>query len=203
MLRQPRGGRNSRRLGPAASFRRRAPLASIPRPFSRGGAPLRRLDDPESALERTLILLKPDAVHRGLIGHVLARFEAKGLKLVGLKMRQFPVELIREHYAVHAERPFYASLVGFMTSGPVVAIALEGNKAIEVARNLIGATDSKKAAPGTIRGDLGMSFSNNLVHGSDGPESAAKELALFFPDAEEICEWTPVGDPWVYSDEER
>jgi nucleoside-diphosphate kinase len=154
-------------------------------------------------VERTLILLKPDAVHRGLIGRILARFEEKGLKLIGLKLRRFDTALVEEHYAVHKERPFYRNLVGFMTSGPVVALALEGKEAITVARNLIGATDSKKAAPGTIRGDYGMSFSNNLVHGSDSSESARKELALFFPDAEEICEWTPVGDPWVYSDEER
>jgi nucleoside-diphosphate kinase len=154
-------------------------------------------------VERTLILLKPDAVHRGLIGRILARFEEKGLKLVALKMRRFPTALVEQHYAVHRERPFYRNLVGFMTSAPVVALALEGKDAIAVARTLIGATDSKKAAPGTIRGDLGMSFSNNLVHGSDSPESAAKELALFFPEAEEACEWTPVTDAWVYSDEER
>ena len=154
-------------------------------------------------VERTLILLKPDAVHRGLIGRILERFESKGLKAIGLKMRRFPTDLIQEHYAVHRERPFYANLVGFMTSGPVVALALEGKNAIEVSRRVIGATDSSKADPGTIRGDFGMSFSNNLVHGSDSPESAAKELALFFPEAEEICEWTPVTDAWVYSDEER
>ncbi|MCZ6597093.1 MAG: nucleoside-diphosphate kinase [Planctomycetota bacterium] len=154
-------------------------------------------------MERTLVLLKPDAVQRGLIGEILARFEAKGLKLVGLKMRSFPEELIRQHYAVHKERPFYENLVGFMTSGPVVALAIEGKDAIEVCRRVIGATDSSKADPGTIRGDLGMSFSNNLVHGSDGPESARTELDLFFPDAEEICEWTPVEDAWVYGSEER
>ena len=154
-------------------------------------------------MERTLILLKPDAVHRGLIGRILTRFEEKGLKLVGLKLRRFPVKLIEQHYAAHRERPFYKALVGFMSSDPVVAIALEGKNAIEVARLAIGATDSKKALPGTIRGDLAMSFSNNLVHGSDGPEAAAKELALFFPEASELCEWTPVTDAWVYSDEER
>lgn len=154
-------------------------------------------------MERTLILLKPDAVHRGLIGRILTRFEEKGLKLVGLKMRRFPEELVREHYAVHRERPFYDNLVSFMTGGPVVALCLEGKNAIETARRLIGATDSSKADPGTIRGDFGMSFSNNLVHGSDAPETAATELALWFPDAEEISEWTPAGDAWVYSGEER
>jgi nucleoside-diphosphate kinase len=154
-------------------------------------------------VERTLILLKPDAVQRGLIGRIISRFEDKGLKLVALKLRQFPVDLIQQHYAVHRERPFFDNLVGFMTSGPVVAMALEGKDAITVARRVIGATNSREADPGTIRGDLGMSFSNNLVHGSDGPESAATELALFFPDAEETCEWTPVSDAWLYADEER
>ena len=141
-------------------------------------------------MERTLILLKPDAVHRGLIGRILTRFEEKGLKIVGLKMRQFPVDLIREHYAVHKERPFYASLVGFMTSAPVVAIALEGVGAIEVARNLIGATNSRKAAPGTIRGDLGAdSLENaalqkrlvrNLVHTSDDADAARRDFGTWF-----------------------
>jgi len=154
-------------------------------------------------VERTLVLFKPDAVQRGLVGRILARFEAKGLKLVGLKMRQFPVPLVEKHYAVHKERPFYRNLVDFMTSGPVVALALEGKSAIEVVRGLIGATNAAKAAPGTIRGDFGLSFSNNLVHGSDGAESAEKELALFFPDAAEICEWTPAETDWVYSVEER
>jgi len=155
------------------------------------------------ALERTLVLLKPDAVQRGLCGRILARFEEKGLKLVGLKLRQFPRALVEEHYAVHRERPFYEGLVSYMTSGPVVALALEGVDAIEVTRGLMGATNSRKAAPGTIRGDFGMSFSNNLVHGSDGPESAEKELALFFGDAEEVVEWTPAGLPWLYNVEEE
>lgn len=154
-------------------------------------------------MERTLVLLKPDAVQRGFIGRILDRFEAKGLKIVGLKMRQFPVELVQRHYAMHKERPFYGNLVDFMTSGPVVALALEGRNAIETTRRLMGATNAAEAAPGTIRGDFGLSFSNNLVHGSDGPESAATELALFFPEADEICEWTPAGEGWVYSVEER
>lgn len=154
-------------------------------------------------MERTLVLLKPDAVQRGLIGRILARFEAKGLKPVGIKLRQFPVELVRKHYDVHRERPFFDNLVEFMTSGPVLAVALEGKNAIEVTRTLMGATNAAKAAPGTIRGDFGLSFSNNLVHGSDGPESAEKELALFFPEAGELCDWTPVTEPWVYSVEER
>ena len=152
--------------------------------------------------ERTLVLAKPDAVQRGLVGQILARFEAKGLKLVGLKLRQFPRPLLEQHYDVHKERPFFANLVEFMGSGPVVAMAFEGKDAIGVVRTLMGKTNAAEAAPGTIRGDFGMSFSNNLVHGSDGPESAAKELSLFFPEAEELVEWTPAQYGWVYSNEE-
>ena len=151
------------------------------------------------ALERTLILLKPDCVQRGLIGRVLARFEDKGLRIVGLQMRRFSRELLEEHYSVHRSKPFFSKLVGYMGSGPVVAIALEGLDAIEVTRGLIGATNSRKALPGTIRGDFGMSFSNNLVHGSDGKESATKELGLFFGGKGEIVEWTPADLEWVYS----
>jgi len=154
-------------------------------------------------LERTLVLLKPDAVERGLVGKIIARFEEKGLKLAGLKLRQFPLKLIQEHYAVHRERPFYPKLVQFMTSGPVVALALEGKDAIDVTRRLIGKTNSRQAEPGTIRGDLGMSFSNNLVHGSDSADAAKRELALFFADAAEIVEWTPSLLPWVYNIEEE
>jgi len=154
-------------------------------------------------LERTLVLLKPDAVQRGLIGPILARFEAKGLKVVALKMRQFPTQLIQTHYEAHRERPFYKALVGFMTSGPVVALVLEGRNAIEVTRKLMGKTNAAEAEPGTIRGDFALSRSNNLVHGSDSPEAAKKELALFFPDASEVCEWNSPQFPWVYSSEER
>jgi nucleoside-diphosphate kinase len=154
-------------------------------------------------LERTLVLLKPDAVQRGLVGEIVQRLEKKGLKIVGLKMRQFPRKLVEEHYAVHRERPFYPKLVEFMTSGPVVALALEGKDAIEVLRKLIGKTNARQAEPGTIRGDLGMSFSNNLVHGSDSAESAKKELALFFADANELCEWEQPALEWIYSVQEE
>jgi len=154
-------------------------------------------------VERTLVLLKPDAVQRGLVGPILARFEQKGLKLVGLKLRQFPTPLIQRHYEAHKERPFYKALVDFMTSGPVVALVLEGKNAIEVVRKLMGKTNAAEAEPGTIRGDFALSRSNNLVHGSDSPEAAKKELALFFPDAAEICEWSAPEFPWVYSPEER
>jgi len=157
---------------------------------------------PPITVERTLILLKPDALHRGLAGPIISRFERKGLRIVGLKLRQFPEETIREHYSVHADKPFYDNLVGFMTSSPVLALCLEGKDAIAVARRLIGATDSSKADPGTIRGDLGLSFSNNLVHGSDSLESSNKELALFFPGEDELVDWTPASEAWVYSSEE-
>lgn len=154
-------------------------------------------------LERTLVLLKPDAVQRGLIGAILARFEQKGLRIVGLKLRSFERKLIEQHYAVHRERPFYPKLVQFMTSGPVVAVAIEGKEAIEVVRKLIGKTNSRQAEPGTIRGDLGMSFSNNLVHGSDGPDAARTELALFFGGSGELVDWKPATLEWVYSVEEE
>lgn len=155
------------------------------------------------SVQRTLVLLKPDAVQRSLVGTILSRFEAKGLKLVALKMRQFSPSLFEQHYEPHKGKPFYPGLVKYMSSAPVVALALEGVDAIEVVRGLMGATNSRKAAPGTIRGDLGMSFSNNLVHGSDSPESATRELGLFFGEAGELISWTPVTTPWVYNVEEE
>jgi nucleoside-diphosphate kinase len=154
-------------------------------------------------VQRTLVLCKPDAVQRGLVGQILARFEAKGLKLVGLKLRQFPRATLERHYAPHRDRPFFGNLVEFMGSGPVVAMAIEGLDAIAVVRNLMGKTNAREAAPGTIRGDLGMSFSNNLVHGSDSPEAAATELALFFPAPEELVDWTPAALSWTYSVKEE
>lgn len=154
-------------------------------------------------MERTLILLKPDTVQRGLIGPILTRFEQKGLKLVAMKLRQFNADLLERHYSDHAERPFFRGLVEYMSSGPVVALALEGVDAIKVCRGLIGATNGREAAPGTIRGDYAMSFSTNLVHGSDSPEAAAKELGIFFPEAEETIAWTPVTEPWSYNVEEE
>ncbi len=153
-------------------------------------------------MERTLVLLKPDAVQRGLVGPILARFEHKGLKLIGLKLRQFSRATLEQHYAVHKARPFFGTLVEFMGSGPVVAIALEGKNAIAVVRKLMGKTNSAEAEPGTIRGDFGMSFSNNLVHGSDSAEAAATELALFFGGADELVQWTPAERAWVYAPEE-
>jgi nucleoside-diphosphate kinase len=154
-------------------------------------------------LERTLVLLKPDCVQRFLAGEVISRFEKKGLKIVGIKMRQFETKLLEKHYEAHKERPFYAGLVKFMSSGPAVAIAIEGKDAIEVVRKLMGKTNARQAEPGTIRGDLAMSFSTNLVHGSDSPEAAKKELALFFPEKNELVDWTPSNLGWTYSIEEE
>lgn len=154
---------------------------------------------PIPTVERTLVLLKPDAVQRGLIGRITARFEDKGLEVVGMKMRHFSLETIQQHYAVHAERPFYKDLVSFMTSGPVVAIALQGNNAITVVRTVVGPTNSAEAAPGTIRGDFGMSFSHNMIHASDSPEASATELALFFGDEGDLIDWTPCSRDQVYN----
>jgi nucleoside-diphosphate kinase len=132
--------------------------------------------------ERTLVLLKPDAVRRGLVGEVLSRFEAKGLDLVRMELRTIDGELADRHYAEHVERDFYPPLRDFVTSGPLVAMVLEGDEAIAVVRAVAGATDGRKAAPGTIRGDLSLSNRENLVHGSDSAESAERELSLWFPD---------------------
>ena len=152
-------------------------------------------------MERTLILLKPDAVQRGLVGQILSRFEGKGLKIAGMKLMRITPELAAKHYAVHKDRPFYPGLVKFMTSSPVVAMALEGNDAIAVCRNLMGATFGADAAAGTIRGDLGISRSFNLVHGSDSTATAATELALFFPDGFE--EYDLDAYRWIYDAEEE
>lgn len=131
--------------------------------------------------ERSLVLIKPDAVARGLVGTVLARYEAKGLTLAALELRTIDVALSDEHYAEHLERAFYPGLRDFITSGPLVALVLEGERAIEAVRSINGATDGVKAAPGTIRGDLCLSGAQNIVHASDSPESAAREIALWFP----------------------
>jgi nucleoside-diphosphate kinase len=131
--------------------------------------------------ERTLVLVKPDGVARGLVGDVISRIERKGLRLVAAELRTLGVEIAQTHYAEHAERPFYGSLVEFITSGPLLAAVVEGPRAIEAFRQLAGATDPVKAATGSIRGDLATEVQNNIVHGSDSPESAAREIALFFP----------------------
>ncbi len=148
-------------------------------------------------METTLIILKPDAVQRGLMGRILTRFEEKGLQVVGAKMMQISSQLAETHYESHKGKPFYAGLVKFMTSSPVLVLALRGNGAITIARNLMGATFGSKANPGTIRGDFGVSNSFNLIHGSDSPEAAERELKLFFG-AGEILTWSRAGDAWVY-----
>lgn len=132
--------------------------------------------------QRTLVLLKPDAVRRGLVGDILGRFEAKGLSIVAMELRSIDGAKADEHYAEHVERDFYPPLRTFVTSGPLVACVLEGDEAIEVVRTLNGATDGRKAAPGTIRGDLSLSNRENLVHGSDSPGSAEREIKIWFPD---------------------
>jgi nucleoside-diphosphate kinase len=134
-----------------------------------------------SPVERSLVLVKPDAVSRGLLGEVLARFERKGLVIEALEMRTMDASLADQHYADHVEKPFYPPLKAFMTSGPLVALVLSGDNVIEVVRAMIGSTDGRKAAAGTIRGDFSLSNRENLVHASDSPESAARELALWFP----------------------
>ncbi|WP_188830587.1 nucleoside-diphosphate kinase [Nocardia camponoti] len=134
--------------------------------------------------EQTLVLIKPDGVSRGLVGEVLARIERKGLTIKALELKNVSVELAAEHYAEHSERPFFASLIEFITSGPVVAAVLEGPRAIAAFRQLAGGTDPvEKATPGTIRGDFGLETQFNLVHGSDSPESAKREIALWFPES--------------------
>ena len=135
-----------------------------------------------SSSETTLLLIKPDGVRRGLVGEILSRIERKKLTLAAIKMMHVDEELARRHYAAHTDKPFFSGLLDFITSGPVVAVAVRGEAAVEVTRNLMGATDPKEAAPGTIRGDLALEVTENLVHGSDGAESAAYELGLFFPE---------------------
>ncbi len=147
-------------------------------------------------MQRTLILLKPDAVQRRLVGEITARFERKGLRLVGLKLAQVPRELAVKHYAVHKGKPFYDSLLTFLTSGPTVAMVWEGREAVAACRLLMGATDGAKAAPGTVRGDFALSVQNNLVHGSDSQENAAIEIALWFA-PEELVTFASTDATWI------
>lgn len=145
--------------------------------------------------ERTFIAIKPDGVQRGLVGEIIGRFERKGFKLVGLKQLTPSRELAESHYGVHRERPFFAGLVEFITSGPVVAMAWEGEGVIAAARLMIGATKPLEAAPGTIRGDLAVNIGRNVIHGSDGPDTAAFELGLWFGDSE-LNAWSPADQGW-------
>jgi nucleoside-diphosphate kinase len=148
-------------------------------------------------MERTLIILKPDAIQRALVGKIISRFEEKGLQLVGLKMQMIPEELAAAHYAPHRGKPFYERLIRFMTSSPVVVLALQGKGAIEISRKMMGATFGFKAEPGTIRGDYGVSSSFNLIHGSDSPESAKAELDLWFK-PEELTTYDLANRVWTY-----
>ncbi len=147
-------------------------------------------------MERTLIIIKPDAMERGLLGDILSRFERRGLKTVALKMMRIDEALAKRHYGEHEGKPFFPGLISYITSAPVVVAVLEGPRAIEVARQTMGATDPAKAAPGTIRADLGLEVGRNLVHGSDGPETAKREIALFF-DEDELVEWERSVDRWI------
>ncbi len=151
--------------------------------------------------ERTLVLIKPDGVQRLLTGRILARFEERGLKLVGLKLVKVDRNLAERHYAVHRERPFFGGLVAFITSSPLVALALEGPNAIAVVRSMVGATRPHEAAPGTIRGDFALETAQNLVHASDGPETAATELGLWFGDGE-LVDYEREIDRWALAPEE-
>jgi nucleoside-diphosphate kinase len=148
-------------------------------------------------LERTLILVKPDGVQRSLIGEIITRFERRGLRLVAMKLMQMSEALAARHYAEHEGKGFYPSLIEYITSGPVVAMVWEGPNVIAVARVMMGATRPNEAAPGTIRGDYAQETGRNIVHGSDGEESAAREIGLFFS-AEELLDWPRSVDPWIY-----
>ncbi len=147
-------------------------------------------------METTLVLLKPDAVQRGLVGAITARLESTGLKIVGIKLMRVSNDLAERHYAEHVGKPFFESLVSFITSGPIVAMALEGDGAISFVRKTMGATNPADSAPGSIRGDFATDIGRNLVHGSDSPESAARELALFF-DESEILNYARATDAWI------
>ena len=149
-----------------------------------------------SSMQTTYVMVKPDGVQRGLVGEIIGRFEAKGLQLVGLKGVVPSEEIARAHYAVHSERPFFEGLIKFVTSGPVVCMAWRGVEAIKVARSLIGPTNGRDAAPGTIRGDFGMDMGFNMIHGSDAEETAEFELNLWFPDG--TMNWSYDSQKWVY-----
>ena len=147
-------------------------------------------------METTLVLLKPDAVQRGLAGEIISRLEKTGLKITGMKLMQVSQELANEHYGEHVGKPFFDGLVSFITSGPIVAMALEGNGAVAIVRKTMGATNPADSPPGTVRGDYGIDIGRNLVHGSDSAESAKREVALFF-DAAELIDYSRATDPWI------
>ena len=147
-------------------------------------------------MERTFVMVKPDGVQRGLIGEIIGRFERRGLKIVGLKMVQVSEALARQHYAVHEGRPFFAGLITYITSAPVVAMVVEGTNAVVAVRQTVGATKPFEAAPGTIRADFALEIGRNLVHASDGQETAATEIALWF--GEELVGWDRAVDAWIF-----
>lgn len=149
------------------------------------------------AVERTLFLVKPDAVQRGLAGEIIKRLESRGLKIVGLKLMQVSRATAEKHYAEHKGKPFFEGLVSFITSAPVVAAVFEGTNAIEIVRATNGATNPAKAAPGTVRADFGLEMGRNLVHASDSPQSAAREIKIFFKPAE-LIDWKRDTDAWIY-----
>ncbi|MEN9205165.1 MAG: nucleoside-diphosphate kinase [Thermostichales cyanobacterium DRC_bins_46] len=148
-------------------------------------------------MERTFIAIKPDGVQRQLVGTIIQRLETRGFKLVGLKLMQVSQELAEAHYAEHKERPFFKGLVEFITSGPVVAMVWEGKGVVAAARKMIGKTNPLDAEPGTIRGDYGIDIGRNIIHGSDGVETAQREIALWFQE-HELLTWTPVSAAWLY-----
>jgi nucleoside-diphosphate kinase len=154
---------------------------------------LRRIE----SVERSLIIIKPDAVQRGLIGPIITRLERRGLKIVGMKFIHIDEPLARRHYAVHEGKPFFPGLIRYITSAPVIVMVVEGRKAIEIVRRTLGATRPAEAAPGTIRSDFSLEVGRNLVHGSDGPETAAFEIALFFND-DELVSWGRDTDRWIF-----
>lgn len=154
-------------------------------------------DQTNPEMQTTLIILKPDAVQRGLMGRIITRFEEKGLQIVGAKFIRITEDMAAKHYAAHVNRPFYPSLLRFMTASPVLFLAVRGRNAIAICRKMMGATFGSNAEPGTIRGDFGVSNSFNLIHGSDSPEAAATELALWFTPAE-IVMWDRAGEGWIY-----
>ena len=148
-------------------------------------------------MEKTFLMVKPDGVQRQLIGDIVARFERKGFQLVGAKLMQIPTELAEQHYGEHKERPFFGELVEFITSGPVFAMVWQGENVIATARQMMGATNPKDSMPGTIRGDYAAIVSKNIIHGSDSPESAEREIGLFFKE-EELVEYSRAINEWVY-----
>lgn len=152
-------------------------------------------------MERTLILLKPDAVERRLSGRIMTRIEERGFKFAGVKMLTVTPELSRKHYAEHVSKPFYPQLESFITAGPIIALCVEGPEAVRVMRDMMGKTNGRESAPGTIRGDFSLSRQMNLIHGSDSPESAAREIAIYFK-PEELISHTPSLAPWLYASDE-